>query len=103
MSKTHSVIVILRCTLLKHANFKHTDFNQSYTLVNCVDVFHWLIVHFTVACLVAKLLKRSKAKGDLMMIQTLLLFKYKLLSKLDTGLYHNAVTFRLTPNQKFGN
>ena len=80
VSKTHSVIFILRCTLLKHANFKHTDFNQSYTLVNCVDVFHWLIVHFTVACLVAKLLKRSKAKGDLMMIQTLLLFKYKLLS-----------------------
>ena len=78
--ETHSVIVILLCTLLKHANFKHADFNQSYTLVKCVDVFHWLIVHFTVASLVAKLLKRGKAKGDLMMIQTLLLFKYKLLS-----------------------
>ena len=37
------------------------------------------IVHFTVACLVAKSLNRSEAKGDLVMIQTLLLFKYKLL------------------------
>ena len=37
------------------------------------------IVHFTVACLVAKPLNRSEAKDDLVMIQTLLLFKYKLL------------------------
>ena len=37
------------------------------------------IVHFTVVCLVAKPLNRSKAKGDLVMIQTLLLFKCKLL------------------------
>ena len=37
------------------------------------------IVHFTVACLVAKPLNRSEAKGDLVMIQTLLLFKCKLL------------------------
>ena len=37
------------------------------------------IVNFTVACLVAKPLNRSKAKDDLAMIQTLLLFKYKLL------------------------
>ena len=38
-----------------------------------------LIVHFTVACLVAKSLNRSEAKGDLVMIQTLLLFKCKFL------------------------
>ena len=37
------------------------------------------IVHFTVVCLVAKPLNRSEAKGDLVMIQTLLLFKCKLL------------------------
>ena len=35
------------------------------------------IVHFTVLCLVAKPLIRSEAKGDLVMIQTLLLFKCK--------------------------
>ena len=37
------------------------------------------IVHFTVVCLVAKPLYRNEAKGDLVMIQTLLLFKCKLL------------------------
>ena len=44
------------------------------TSVAGVDVFI-TIVHFTVVCLVAKSLNRSKAKGDLVMIQTLLLFK----------------------------
>ena len=33
------------------------------------------IVHFAVTCLVAKPLNRSEAKGDLVMIQTLPLFK----------------------------
>ena len=33
------------------------------------------IVYFTVVCLVAKLLNRNEAEGDLVMIQTLLLFK----------------------------
>ena len=37
------------------------------------------IVHFTVVCLVAKPLNRNEAEGDLVMIQTLLLFKRKLL------------------------
>ena len=37
------------------------------------------IVHFTVACLLTKPFKKSEAKGDLVMIQTLLLFKCKLL------------------------
>ena len=37
------------------------------------------IVRFTVVCLVAKPLNRNEAKGDLVMIQTLLLFKCKLL------------------------
>ena len=37
------------------------------------------IVHFTVVSLVAKPLNRNEAKGDLVMIQTLLLFKCKLL------------------------
>ena len=35
------------------------------------------IVHFTVVCLIAKRLNRSEAKGDLVMIQTLLLLKCK--------------------------
>ena len=64
----------------QHGNFKHADFSRSYTVVDYVDVSHWLIVHFTVACLVAKHLNRSEAMGDLFMIQTLLLFKHKLLS-----------------------
>ena len=33
------------------------------------------IANFTVVCLVAKPLNRGEAKGDLVMIQTLLLFK----------------------------
>ena len=37
------------------------------------------IVHFTVVCLVAKPLNRSEAEGDLVMIQTLLLLKCKLI------------------------
>ena len=37
------------------------------------------IVHFTVVCLVAKPLNWSEAKGDLVMIQTLLLLKCKLI------------------------
>ena len=37
------------------------------------------IVHFIVVSLVAKPLNRNEAKGDLVMIQTLLLFKCKLL------------------------
>ena len=37
------------------------------------------IVHFTVVCLVAKPLNRSEAKGDHVMIQTLLLLKCKLI------------------------
>ena len=65
-------------------------------------------VHFKVACLIAKPFNMSEAKGDLVMIQTLLLFKFMLLStllscQLDTGLYHNKVTFSLTPNQRPGN
>ena len=36
------------------------------------------IVHFIIVCLVAKPLDRNEAKGDLVMMQTLLLFKCKL-------------------------
>ena len=44
-----------------------------------LKMLSFAIVHFTVVCLVAKPLNRSEAKGDLVMIQTLLLFKCKLL------------------------
>ena len=37
----------------------------------------FLIVQFTFMCLVAKPLNGSEAKGGLVMMQTLLLFKYK--------------------------
>ena len=37
------------------------------------------MVHFTIVCLIAKPFNRSEAKGDLVLIQTLLLFKCKLL------------------------
>ena len=57
---------------------------------------------FTVVCSVAKPLNRSEAKVDLVMVQTLLLFKYNLLCYLDTGFYHIKVT-RLTQNQRIGN
>ena len=36
------------------------------------------MVHFAVTCLVAKSSNRSEAKDDLVMMQTLLLFKCKL-------------------------
>ena len=66
------------------------------------------VVNFTLSntCLVAKPLDRSEARGDLVMIQNLLLFKCRLLcyhAKLETGLYQNKVTFSLTPNQRLGN
>ena len=57
-------------------------------------------------CLVAKPLNRSEAKVDLVMIQTLLLFQMQitlLTCLLDTGLYHNIVSFSLTPNQRLSN
>ena len=40
------------------------------------------IVHFKVVCLVAKPFNMSEAKGDLVMVQTLLLFKFILLTLL---------------------
>ena len=46
---------------------------------NSSEKLSFRIVHFTVVCLVAKPLNRSEAKGDHVMIQTLLLFKCKLL------------------------
>ena len=42
-----------------------------------IVTFQLLSVHFTVACLAAKPLNRSESEGDLVMIQTLLLFKCK--------------------------
>ena len=51
-------------------------FKQSFN--SCLEIYS-LIVHFTVVCLVAKPLNRNEGKGDLVMIQTLLLFKCKLL------------------------
>ena len=65
------------------------------------------MVHFTVACLVAKPLNRNETKVDLVMIQTLLLFKCELLC------YHSnwilvSITIWLplisqSPNQRLGN
>ena len=46
---------------------------------------------------------KSQAKGDLVMIQTLLLLKCKLPSchaNQDSSCYHNKVTISLTPNQR---
>ena len=55
-------------------DFRSEGFKRKCKLVFlCVQ-----IVHFTVVCLVAKPLNRSEAKGDLVMIQTLLLLKCKL-------------------------
>ena len=49
---------------------------EMYFLTSVAEV-NWFItiVHFTVLCLVTKPLNRSKAKGDLVMIHPLLLFK----------------------------
>ena len=51
----------------------------SHEVSSVVSVVSKINSPFTVACLVAKPLNRSEAKGDLVMIQTLLLFKCKLL------------------------
>ena len=53
-----------------------------------------------------KSLNRSDAKSDHVMLQTLLLFRCKLLryhARLDTGLNHNKVTISLSPNQRLSN
>ena len=50
------------------------------------------MVHFTVVCLVAKPLNRSEAKVDLVMIQTLLLFKCTLLSYLASKILVSITT-----------
>ena len=47
-----------------------------------LDVDRCTIIHFTVACSIAKPLNRSEAKGDLLVIQTSLFFKCKLFSYL---------------------
>ena len=47
---------------------------QCFSRILCLS-----IVHFTVTCLVAKPLNMSEAKGDIVMTQTMLLFKFKLL------------------------
>ena len=65
-----------------------------------------LIFQFTDVGLVAKSLNRSDAKGDHVMLQTLLLFRCKLLhyhARLDTGLNHNKVFISLSPNQRLSN
>ena len=52
---------------------------ESFNYFVWSNIIFFVIVHFTVVCLVAKPLNRNEAKGDLVMIQTLLLFKCKLL------------------------
>ena len=60
-----------------------------------------VMVHFTVVCLVGKHLNRSESKGELTANLAAFLLKITLLScKLDTGLYHDKVTFSVTQNQR---
>ena len=58
---------------------EHFTSNSSTTMryIHFLNFALLVIVHFTVVCLVAKPLNRSEAKVDLVMIQTLLLFKCK--------------------------
>ena len=58
---------------------QHSGIKKGTGTVINVEKLLTVIVHFTVVCLVAKPSNRSEAKGDLVMIQTLLLFKCKLL------------------------
>ena len=54
---------------------------------------------FTVAFLIAKPLNKSVGECDLVMIKTFGAFQMQitlLLCLLDTGLYHNKATFKLT-------
>ena len=58
--------------------------SKNYRLVTCVGIyshsFHiWSMDHFTVVCLVAWPLNESEAGGDLVLIETLLLFICKFL------------------------
>ena len=76
------------------------------------NLVHCRIGNFTVVCLVTWPLSGSEAGGDLVLIQTLLLFicKYKLVSMRTTwftyekqeGLYQNKVTFSLASTQRPG-
>ena len=61
-----------------------------------VGLFLARIIHFTVVCLVAKPLNRSEANVDFVMIQTLLLFKCKLLCY-HTNLILVSMTTRSPP------
>ena len=68
--------------IINTLNVIYTFARQSVSMVlwfACTFVRSLGIVHSTVACLVVKRLHGSEAKGDLVMIQMLLLFKCKLL------------------------
>ena len=66
------LVCIIPTLLADAARVCHTTFGTKG--------FADLIVHFTVTLLIAKSLNTSEAKSDLVMIQTLLLFRCKSLS-----------------------
>ena len=99
-------------------------YNTQFTVLSCVIVNPFTLIILLIVChtILLMLVQRiyywikkwssnspfyscmlccqAFAKGDLVMIQKLLLVKSCLLV---TGLYHNMVTFSLTPNQRLGN
>ena len=76
----HGCTIYSALTLPVNANGNKDLTGQSLRLHNTLqEASSIIIVHFTVVCLVAKPLNRSEAKGDHVMIQTLLLLKCKLI------------------------
>ena len=66
--------LLTQCSL--STQFQFTIYWSLHPWVNCNGMRAILqIAYFTVVCLVARPLNRSEAKGDLVMIQTLLLSK----------------------------
>ena len=84
--------VFHRCrSLIKCKRNQPTGFENMACFLACFDKIAtlplWLMVHFTVVCLVYKPLNRSEARDDLVMIQELQRIKCKLLCyHVDTGL-----------------
>ena len=82
IAKWRQLIILLLIVGAFHFTTQVVRIQQKKHLTStggCLKEAEEIIVHFTVVCLVAKPLNRSEAKGDLVMIQTLLLFKCKLL------------------------
>ena len=94
------------------ANDVKATFSWHSLCTHVVNTIYLSISHFTVVRLVTWALSRSEAGGDLVLIQTLLIFKCRLCCshanyfaftyEKHEGLYQNKVTARLASTQRPG-